>query len=148
MTRQELAALPKGTKLFLVTRKVSRSNMRQVSDVFYLEMCDCKRCAVCDGQTICAKCEMCTRCHSHKLNCPGCHGTEEMRLRWIRISGQEQREFNKRFGVHACGSVDEDRRVGGSFYVNGCGFSRSDALVEALSIWAANDPKYFTCEVL
>lgn len=150
MTRQELAALPKGTKIFLISRKVSRSGMRQVFDVFYFNECDCKHCAKCSGRTICAKCERCTRCHSHRPDCAGCHGySDDRRPYWIRIAGSEQRDFNKRFGVHACGSVDEDRRAfGGSFYVNGCGFSRSDQLVESLSIWATEDPKHFICEVL
>ncbi len=132
MTREELASLPKGTKLFLISRKVSRSGMRQVFDVFYLEM-----------QSLCADLE--TAPTSITLNCREMQG---LRPLWIRLHGTEQRDFNKRFGVHACGSVDEDGRVGGSFYVNGCGFSRSDELVQSLGTWASDDPKHFICEVL
>jgi len=124
MTKQELAALPKGTKLFLISRIVSRSGMRQVFDVFYLSTVE-------NADEILAG-----------------RAVLDPMPRWIRIAGQEQREFNKRFGVHACGSVDEDRRIGGSYYVNGYGYSRSDALVEALSLWGSDNPKHFTCEVL
>lgn len=38
MTREELAALPKGTTLFTICRSVSRSGMSRVMDVCYFEI--------------------------------------------------------------------------------------------------------------
>jgi len=132
MNKLEIAALPRATKLFLVSRKVTRSGMRQVFDVFYLEYQS--------NGALNMNANVTQHCKAWDL--------AVMRPLWIRLHGVEQTEFNKKSGSHACGSVDEDNRVGGSFYVNGCGFSRSNQLVEDLSAWATGDPTHFVCEAI
>jgi hypothetical protein len=109
MTKQELSNLPKGTTLFALSRKVSRSGMREVFDVFF--------------------------------------PTEDRtRLYWVRISPEDAREFHKRAECHAGTCIADDVRIGGSFYVNGCGFDRAGAVIESLSTWATGDPQYFRKE--
>lgn len=71
-----------GDKVYTVLRHVSRSGMTRGIDVYYVPRCNCKDCAACGGRTICAKCEMCTRCHSHKPGCDGCHAGQPEPI-WI-----------------------------------------------------------------
>lgn len=56
-------------------------------------ICDCKDCAVCKGEkTICEKCHMCTRCHDHLEDCPGCDPTSEDDLRTLIRDNAEAAE--------------------------------------------------------
>jgi hypothetical protein len=108
MTKQELAALPKGTTLFALSRKVSRTGMREVFDVFCI--------------------------------------SSPNRLYWIRIAPEDKADFQKRAECYCSTNIDQDNRVGGAFWVNGCGFDRAGAVIESLSTWATGDPQYFRKE--
>jgi hypothetical protein len=120
MTKNEIGSLPQGTKLFIVSRKISRSGMKQVFDVFFIPY------------------------ESMKENDPRPHW---IRLS-NKIDGKgdnEATQFNKSkcTHVHACANTDEDRFHGGSFYATGCGYNRALALVESLGDWAADNSKHF-----
>ena len=119
MTKQELSNLPRGTTLFALSRKVSRSGMREVFDVFYIV----------------------DQMYGSNEFPEQQHG-----LRWIRISPEDAKGFHKRAECHASTSIDQDTRIGGNYYVNGCGFDRAGAVIESLSTWATGDPRYFRKE--
>ena len=124
MKREELAALPEGTTLYCISRKISKSGMRQVFDVFYLtheESWNSDRCPV------------------HQTN---------YRTNWIRISRDDAKAFSAVATCRASTSWEQDRKLGGTFYVNGCGFNRPAEVVESLSRWATGEDRYFRCEML
>ena len=118
MTKAELAVLPKGTQLFVISRKISRSGMRQVFDVFYIEPNPRKVAAGCSS------------------------------LRWIRIAREDSKDFHAHAECHATTSIEQDRKLGGTFYVNGCGCNRAQAVVNSLSVWVTGKPGYFRMEAL
>ena len=118
MRKEELAALPEGTTLYVVSRKISRSGMRQTFDVFYMNFREPR------------------------------YGEGSVSPSWIRISGTDGKDFNRLATCHASTSLDEDRLLGGSFYVKGCGFNRPAEVVESLSTWATGKPNYFRCELI
>ena len=115
MQRNELAVLPEGTMLYVISRKISRSGMRQTFDV----------------------------CFMNPAARPG-----ESAANWIRIPREDGKEFNDVATCHASLSLDQDRRLGGTFYVNGCGFNRPAEVVESLSRWATGNPSHFHCTML
>jgi hypothetical protein len=121
MTKQEIAALPRGTKLFLISRKISRSGMRQVFDVVFFHAPEKEQYHV-QGEVV----------------------TISPQPLYMRLSGVEA----KRFPGHAAHDINSERRAGGNFWVNGCGFNRAVDLVEDISRWATGDSDYFKCEVL
>ena len=115
MKKEELAGLPEHTTLYVISRKISRSGMRQVFDVCYFDQ----------------KAPM---------------GTSA--ARWIRIAREDAKDFHALATCHASTSMDQDRKLGGTFYVNGCGFDRPAEVVESLSTWATGNPRYFHCQML
>lgn len=149
MTKQELSALPKGTTLFALSRKVSRSGIREVFDVFFISGCERNETIDTavrylehpDVQAIPFALPVSNIARALKGMC-----SSGARLYWIRIAPEDAKEFHKRAECHASTSINQDNRVGGAFYVNGCGFDRAAAVIQSLSQWATGDPHYFRSE--